>query len=100
MNILSIGTVVKLKNGERKLMITSRTPLTNENGTIGYFDYGACLYPDGQVNQQTYFFNNEDINEICFEGYCDELEKIYRKKYENEIKDIKYPKLSVRAVDI
>lgn len=55
MSILSIGTVVRLKNGERKLMIMSRTPLANENGRIGYFDYGGCLFPEGQVNQQSYF---------------------------------------------
>lgn len=36
MNILSIGTVAKLKNGERKLMITSRTPLKNEIKDIKY----------------------------------------------------------------
>lgn len=97
MRILSIGSVVRLKNGERKLMITSRTPLTNENGTIGYFDYGACLFPDGQVDQRTYFFNEEDIEEICFEGYCDELEMKYREIYEKQVNGIKYPKLKVSS---
>lgn len=98
MNILSIGTVVRLKNGKRKLMITSRTPLANENGKIGYFDYGGCLFPEGQVNQQTYFFNYEDIDEVFHEGYVDELEETYCKKYEKEIKNIMYPKLSTQAV--
>lgn len=98
MSILSIGTVVRLKNGERKLMIMSRTPLANENGIIGYFDYGGCLFPEGQVNQQSYFFNNEDIDEIFHEGYVDEIEEAYRKRYEKEIKNISYPKLSIKAI--
>ena len=56
-----LGTVVSLKRGQRKLMITSRVPLMNENGTIGYFDYGGCLVPDGQNGNQMFLFNNEDI---------------------------------------
>lgn len=50
--LLPLGSVVKLKNGEQKIMIISRLPLYNNEGTIGYFDYGACLYPNGQVDQQ------------------------------------------------
>ncbi len=76
-------------------MITSRMPLSNEKGVIGYYDYGACLYPDGQTGQETYFFNNEDIKEVCFEGYCDDLELEYRMKYEKEKKNVKYPKFTV-----
>lgn len=96
MKLLAIGSVVKLNGGERKLMITSRTPLVNENGIIGYYDYGACLYPYGQIDQQLYFFNDKDIAEVYFEGYCDEMEIKYREKYQEEIKDIKYPKLMVK----
>lgn len=99
MGLLSIGSVIRLKEGERKLMITSRTPLANEGGVLGYFDYGGCLYPDGQIDQKTFFFNEEDIEEICFEGYCDSMEEEYRKKYEQAIKNIKYPKLKVQRND-
>ena len=38
-DILPIGSVVQLKNGEVKLMIINRFPLFNKEGTIGYFDY-------------------------------------------------------------
>ena len=55
MKLLPLGSVVKLKNGEQKIMITVRLPMYNNKGTIGYFDYGACLYPNGQVDQKTYF---------------------------------------------
>lgn len=62
--LLPLGSVVKLKNGEQKIMIISRLPLYNNEGTIGYFDYGACLYPNGQVDQQMYFFNETDIDKV------------------------------------
>jgi len=45
MRILPLGTIVRLKEGTEKLMVTSRLPLCNHNGKIGYLDYGACIYP-------------------------------------------------------
>ena len=44
-DILPIGSVVQLKNGEVKLMIINGFPLFNKEGTIGYFDYSACIFP-------------------------------------------------------
>ena len=95
MRLLPLGSVVKLKNGEQKVMITVRLPLYNNKGTIGYFDYGACLFPNGQVDQKTYFFNESDIEEVYFKGYIDESEEEFQKKYKEEIKDIKYQKLTL-----
>lgn len=93
--LLPLGSVVKLKNGEQKIMIISRLPLYNNEGTIGYFDYGACLYPNGQLDQQMYFFNESDIDTVYFEGYVDEAEELFQKKYREEIENIKYPKLTL-----
>ena len=93
--LLPLGSVVRLKNGDQKIMITSRLPLYNNQGTIGYFEYGACLFPNGQVDQQMYFFNETDIDEVYFEGYVDEAEEAFQKQYQEEIKDIKYTKLTL-----
>lgn len=98
MNTLPLGSVVKLKKGERKLMITSRVPLYNNKGTIGYFDYAGCLHPVGQNGQQTFFFNEEDIEEVFFHGYIDEEEEKYQVLYEKEMQQVKYPKLSIEQV--
>lgn len=95
MSILSIGSVVRLNDGERKLMILNRAPLHNDNGTIGYFDYSACLFPEGLIDQQVYFFNTEDIAEVCFEGYVDENEENFRTVYNKKVMNITYPKLKV-----
>ena len=95
MEILPIGSVVKLKNGEAKLMIINRAPLYNQDGEIGYFDYSACVYPLGKVEEQVYFFNNENIETVYFEGYKDEQEELFQQEYEEKIKDVKYPKFKI-----
>jgi len=95
MSLLPLGSVVKLKNGKQKVMITVRLPLYNNEGTIGYFDYGSCLYPNGQVDYKTYFFNESDIEKVFFRGYIDESEESFQKKYKNELKNIQYQKLNL-----
>ena len=84
-NLLPLGSVVRLNKGELKIMIISRLPLYNNEGTIGYFDYAACVYPTGQADQQVHFFNEEDIAEVFFEGYRDELEEKFCEKYQEMV---------------
>lgn len=81
-DIFPIGSVVQLKNGEVKLTIINWFPLFNKEGTIGYFDYSACIFPIGNVDNQVYFFNTEDIDIVCLKGYVDESEEVksYNKK--------------------
>ncbi|MGN0290427.1 MAG: DUF4176 domain-containing protein [Lachnospiraceae bacterium] len=98
MNILPLGSIVQLKEGEKKLMIISRVPLYNNKGTIGYFDYAGCLHPIGQNGNQTFFFNKEDIEEVFFEGYVDEEEEKYQNIYEKEMVQVTYPKLTVQEI--
>lgn len=95
MEILPIGSVVRLKNGDVKLMVLNRAPLYNKGGVIGYFDYSACIYPAGKVEEQVYFFNNENIEEVYFEGYKDEQEDKFQEQYEEKMKDINYPKFTI-----
>jgi len=95
-HILPLGTVVKLKKGNVKLVIVGRAQLYDNNGAIGYFDYSALGYPQGVVSQNEFaFFNAEDIDEVYFEGYRDETEKEFADSYEEKIKEVPYPKLSV-----
>ncbi|WP_228474763.1 DUF4176 domain-containing protein [Listeria welshimeri] len=53
--LLPLGSVVRLKNGEQQLLIISRFALYNNQGVIGYFEYSGCLYPNGQTDQTSYF---------------------------------------------
>lgn len=93
--ILPIGSVVRLKNGTQKIMIINRGALFNHEGTIGYFDYSACIYPFGQTEQTVHFFNEEDIEEIFFEGYSDESEECYCREYREKIARTAYPKFKI-----
>ena len=94
--MLPLGSIVRLRNGEPKLMIVCRLPLYNNNGTIGYFDYSACLYPMGQTDQQMYFFNEEDIEQTYFTGYVDADEEQYIKLVNEVSPKIQYPKLHLK----
>lgn len=98
--VLPIGSIVTLKNGNRKMMIICRLPLYDNNGTVGYFDYGACVYPVGQTNQQTFFFNEEDIEEVKFMGFIDEDEERFLEIFEQKKDDISYPHLTLKDVGV
>lgn len=95
MNVLPIGSIVRLKNGNVKLMILNRAPLYNKDGVTGYFDYSACIYPTGKIENGAYFFNKENIEEVYFEGYKDEQEELFREEYKKKLKNINYPKFSI-----
>lgn len=98
--ILPIGSVVKTIKGNVKLMIVGRAQLYNNDGTIGYFDYSALVYPEGITSQREFaFFNHEDIQEIYFEGYRDEVEEKFAERYEENIKHASYPKLILSYED-
>ena len=85
-DLLPIGTVVLLKNGEKRLMIAGIKQMDTEDDTKGY-DYYGVMYPEGHVGENfQYLFNHEDIAEIYFRGFEDEertkflaqLAKLYR----------------------
>ncbi|EUJ30608.1 Uncharacterized protein conserved in bacteria [Listeria grayi] len=95
MNVLPIGSIVKLYNGDIKLMILNRLPLYNQKGQIGYFDYSACMYPNGKVEEQVYFFNKENIEKVYHEGYRDEEEVAFQQVYKEKLKVITYPKFNI-----
>ena len=69
---LPIGTVVLLKNGKKKVMITGYLPITKgDNKKV--FDYSACLFPEGFISvTKTAVFNHDQIEKIIQEGYSNE----------------------------
>ncbi len=80
MNFLSIGSIVMLNNGNKKLMIYGRFQIDVADGQI--YDYVGCLYPEGNISPEyTFLFNKEDINKIIFEGYRDTEEDKYIDKF-------------------
>lgn len=71
LKLLPLGSIVVLKGGYRKYMIVSRGLQVNVNNQNNYFDYGACMYPEGLIGDQIMYFQHVDINKVIFEGFAD-----------------------------
>lgn len=79
---LPIGSIVKLKNGQKEVMVTSYcifpTGKEIKNGQEveperKMYEYGGCIYPEGIIESNTSLaWNHSDIEEIIFEGYENE----------------------------
>lgn len=70
---LPIGSVVLLKNATKRIMIYGRKQI--QVGTDIEWDYIACLYPEGNINEEfMYLFNHDQIDKIYSLGYQDDEE--------------------------
>lgn len=74
---LPLGSIVLLKNGDKKALIYGRNVMLRVDQQQT-FDYAACPYPVGYLNDaNTHVFNHEDIKEVFFVGFVDDEEKEY-----------------------
>ena len=69
---LPIGSVIRVKGNVKKMMIIARAVVTQINGKQLFFDYGACLYPEGMIGDSIVFFNGKDIQAVLDRGYSDD----------------------------
>lgn len=70
---LPIGSVVILVDGEKSLMIYGRKQIHSETSEV--LDYVACLYPEGNLDEEhIYLFNHDSIGEVLFRGYVNDKE--------------------------
>ena len=77
---LPIGSVVLLKDGKKKVMIYGRRKL--QLGTTTEWDYIACLYPEGNIDEKhMYLFNNDQVETVFHRGFENEEEDMFRDKY-------------------
>ena len=68
--LLTIGSVVLLEEGSKKLMIFGVKQTDEESGEE--YDYIGVIYPEGNLGNETQFlFNHENIVQIFFRGYED-----------------------------
>lgn len=70
---LPIGSIVLLKGGAKRIMIYGRQQKELKSDKV--WDYIACLYPEGNLNEEyMYLFNHNQIEKIFFIGFQDEEE--------------------------
>lgn len=85
--LLPIGSVVLLREANKRIMIYGRLQNNISNGK--FYDYVACSYPEGNLDaNKAILFNHEDIEKIYFIGFQDTEEIEYSK-----LIDINYDKL-------
>lgn len=73
--LLPVGSVVYLIDGNQKWVIVNRGAIVEQEGQKVYFNYLGGIFPEGLNLEQVYYFNQEDIDEVVFEGYHDEEEE-------------------------
>lgn len=73
---LPLGSVVVVQGGIKKYMIISRGLHVKINGKDKFFDYGACMYPEGIIGDKVMYFQHSNINKVIFEGYDDDDNKL------------------------
>jgi len=86
--LLPIGSIVRLKEGTKKLMIFGVKQTSPDDKGL-QSDYIGVLYPEGNMGVQfQYLFNHDTIEEIYFRGFenserdefIEALEKIYAQR--------------------
>ena len=83
-NLLPIGSVVRLRDGNKRLMVCGRVQTDVATGKT--YDYSACLYPEGMINsEEMYLFDNENIETLFFIGFQDEEEIAFRKFIDEQL---------------
>lgn len=73
---LPVGTVVRLKGAEKRLMIIGFCVNAENNES---WDYSGCLYPEGLLSSdQIAVFDHSQISEIYYKGLVDDEEKEFK----------------------
>ena len=71
-DLLPIGSIVRLHDGEKRLMIIGIMQ-SDASGNGKEYDYLGIRYPEGHIGDQfQYLFNQEDIEEVIFRGFEDD----------------------------
>ena len=72
---LPIGTVVMLKGGTKRVMISGFCAINGDN-TEEIYDYSGCMYPEGFLSSnQICLFNHDQIEKIYHIGLADDEEE-------------------------
>ena len=77
--LLPIGTVVLLKDTNKRLMIYGRKQQERGGGKV--WDYVGCLYPEGNIGPEyTFLFDHEQIEVVEHRGLKDQEEERFLRR--------------------
>lgn len=93
--MLSLGSGVYLKDGNQPILIIGRGQVITVNDTQYFCDYTGCPFPNGINQDGNLCFNEENIDEVLFEGFYNETEERYVSLLEREMKETTIEKLNV-----
>lgn len=84
--ILPIGSVVLLKEAEKRIMIIGYYPTSVVDNKEVTYDYSGCLYPEGVIDSdKSMLFNHDDIDHLFFYGLMDEEQEEFAKALEEAV---------------
>lgn len=77
---LPIGTVVLLKTGTKRMMITGYCMASSEDPELVY-DYAGCVFPEGFVlDNKVGLFDHDEIERVDYMGLADDEQKKFCSK--------------------
>lgn len=78
-NLLPVGTIVRLKDGIKTIMVTGFFPVSSDDNKM--YDYSACFYPEGLISSEiNMLFNHEQVDEILYSGYNSKEHQDFKSK--------------------
>lgn len=81
-DLLPIGSVVLLNGGTKRVMICGR--IQARAGEDKVYDYSACYFPEGIIDDSSMFFFDRDAIEVVFFIGCQDEEEL---RFRNEVLD-------------
>lgn len=96
--MLPLGSVIYLEEGNQKIMIVGRGVVyeDEETGESVFVDYMGCPYPEGIDPNQTIFFNEENVDEVIYEGYKGKEEDRFLEVYGQWESTLQIPKKIIK----
>lgn len=86
-NLLPIGSIIKLHDIQKKVMIYGR--FQKQEGDPKIWDYLGCMYPEGHIKpENSFLFDHPKIENICYMGFQDAEETEFLNYVEKELKKI------------
>lgn len=88
-DLFPIGTVVKLKKVEKRLVVMGIMQQINEGEKTEGYDYVGVPYPEGFINGESMIlFQHEDIESIIYLGFADIERQAFLVALSEKYKDI------------